>query len=32
MNTKEILNKCSEIEVDAGDALHLLRAFEVNAA
>lgn len=32
MNTKEILNKCSEIEVDAGDALRLLRAFEVNAA
>ena len=29
MNTKEILNRCSEIEVDAGDALRLLRAFEV---
>lgn len=29
MNTQEILNKCSEIEVDAGDALHLLRAFGV---
>lgn len=32
MNTKEILNKCSEIKADTGDALHLLRAFEVNAA
>lgn len=32
MDTKEILNRCSEIEVDTGDALRLLRAFEVNAA
>lgn len=31
MDAKEILNRCSEIEVDAGDALRLLRAFEVNA-
>jgi hypothetical protein len=29
MNTQEILNKCSEIEADTGDALHLLRAFGV---
>ena len=29
MDAKEILNRCSEIEVDAGDALRLLRAFEV---
>lgn len=29
MDAKEILNRCSEIEVDAGDALRLLRAFGV---
>lgn len=32
MDAKKILNECSEIEVDTGDALRLLRAFEVNAA
>lgn len=29
MDAKKILNKCSEIEVDTGDALRLLRAFGV---
>ena len=29
MDAKEILNRCSEIKADTGDALHLLRAFGV---
>lgn len=28
MDAKEILNRCIEIEVDTGDALHLVSAFE----